>query len=87
MKDDQVTLRLPRATAALLAERARERGVVKSQIVREALEAYIVAPAPMNADAAWARVAPLVGSLSLDRAASHRDALAKRIRQHNWRAK
>lgn len=42
--EDQVTFRLPRAVARVLARRARERGVPKSQLVREALETYLAGP-------------------------------------------
>ncbi len=85
MKDDQLTLRLPRDLAKALAERARERGAAKSQLVREALEAYLAGGAPADPQAAWRSVAHLVGSVALDPAAIERDALASRIRSHNWR--
>ena len=84
MKDDQLTLRLPGALGRMLAQRAREQGVPKSQLVREALEAYL-ATATAVPGAAWQAVAPLVGSLALDRARSGRDALARQMRAHNWR--
>jgi hypothetical protein len=85
MKDAQLTLRLPRALARMLAKRARERAVPKSQLVREALESYFVTPAGVDGGLAWQRVAPLVGSIKLDAAAVERDGLARQIREHNWR--
>jgi hypothetical protein len=44
MKDDHLTLRLPRELARALARWARERGVPKSQLAREAVARYL-APA------------------------------------------
>lgn len=85
MKDDQITLRLPRALSRALGRRARERGVPKSQLAREALEAYLAGRPEDEPGAAWGRIAPLVGSLRLDRAAVERDALARQLRAHNWR--
>jgi Ribbon-helix-helix protein, copG family len=41
MKDDHLTLRLPRALARALARWARERGVPKSQLAREAVARYL----------------------------------------------
>jgi len=84
MKDDQVTLRLPRELARSLARTARARGVPKSQLVREALQAYLVTETAAEGEA-WARVAPLVGSLALDPTAVEREALSRQMRSHNWR--
>ena len=83
MKDDQVTLRLPRDLARLIERRARERGLPRSQVIREALEAYLTAPAA--AASGWDRVRHMVGSLPLDARAIERDALTRQIRDHNWR--
>lgn len=41
MKDDHLTLRLPRELARALARWARERGVAKSHAVREAVARYL----------------------------------------------
>jgi hypothetical protein len=41
MKDDHLTLRLPRELARALARWARERGVSKSQLAREAVVRYL----------------------------------------------
>jgi len=86
MKDDQLTLRLAADVAAALEREAKGRGVAKSQVVREAIRAYLVdSPAAQSADA-WSRVAPLIGSAELDRKAASRDQLARRLRAHNWRS-
>ncbi len=68
-----------------LAQRARERGTTKSQLVREAIEAYLTGPPGVEPQAAWQRVTHLVGSVALDPAAVERDGLATQIRSHNWR--
>jgi hypothetical protein len=41
MKDDHLTLRLPRELARALARWARERGLPKSQLAREAVARYL----------------------------------------------
>lgn len=87
MKDDQLTLRLPRELARQLARRAREQRVKKSEVVREALQSYL-APEPLVATdpgAAWERVKHMVGAFPLDPDAIERDELARQIRDHNWR--
>jgi len=81
---DQSSFRLPRALTQALARVARERGVPKSQVVREALQAYLI-DTPADPDVAWHRVAPMVGSVELDAAQIERDALARQIKAHNWR--
>lgn len=86
MKEDQLTLRLPRELARLLARRARDRGLPKSQVVREAIQAYLAdQPQTLPPGAAWERVKHMVGSLEFDEAAIERDELARQIRDHNWR--
>ncbi len=84
MKDDQLTLRLPADMARLLRGRAKASGVPASQLVRDALQAYLTEPnqAPGSA---WDRVAQLVGSIALDRTALKRDPIAAQMRAHNWR--
>jgi hypothetical protein len=82
--DAQLTLRLPAPLARALGRLARQRGVVRSQLVREALEAYLAGPAAPDPATLWRQAAPLVGSLRLappDEQAS----LAARLRDHNWR--
>jgi predicted DNA-binding protein len=86
MKDDQITLRLPRELTRAIARRARQSGVPRSQVVREAIVQYLAAAVPgQTPENVWERLAPLVGSVALDHAAAERDALARRIRAHNWR--
>jgi Arc/MetJ-type ribon-helix-helix transcriptional regulator len=85
MQDDQVTLRIPRELARALRQQARERGVPSSQIVREALQAYLGATMPEDPATTWARLTPLIGSLSIGSDAVERDALASQIKRHNWR--
>ncbi len=46
MKDEHLTLRLPRDLARALARWAREHSVPKSQVVREAVARYCLPPAP-----------------------------------------
>lgn len=85
MKNDQLTLRIDRKLAAALEQRSKERQVPKSQMVREALQAYLVGVPARSSAEAWDRVSHLVGSVSLDHAALERDALARQLRAHNWR--
>ena len=84
MKDNQITLRLPATLARKVARYARERGIPKSQVVREAIQIYL-ANAPVDAASAWSRVEALVGAASLDPAAIERDTLASQLSAHNWR--
>ena len=49
MKADHLTLRLPRELARALSRWARERGIPKSQLVREAVARYL-APADGGAE-------------------------------------
>jgi len=84
MKDDQITLRLPADLARLLRTRAKAFGAPASQLVREALQAYLAEQSD-SAGTAWDRVAPMVGSVTLDRTAIKRDPIAAQIRAHNWR--
>ncbi|MFQ6047418.1 MAG: ribbon-helix-helix protein, CopG family [Gemmatimonadales bacterium] len=83
--DDQITLRLPRGLARALARRARQLGVPKSRVVREALEAYLAGGTPEGGLPAWGRVQALIGAVELDPGKVEQDALARRIREHNWR--
>ena len=84
--DDQLTLRVPADLARRLAARARAAGIKRSQVVREALQAWLAdAPEAPRATSVRERMGPYVGALSLDRAALERDELAQRLRAHNWR--
>ncbi|MDA1081931.1 MAG: ribbon-helix-helix protein, CopG family [Gemmatimonadetes bacterium] len=93
---------MPAELAKRLTARAKASGVKRSQVVREALQAWLdAAPASETVSetvlerASTQRSAPVVGvrerigsyigAVSLDRASAERDALAKRLRAHNWR--
>ncbi len=45
MKDEQYSFRLPRAVVASLDREARQRGIPKAQVVREALVEFLARPA------------------------------------------
>lgn len=82
----QTSFRLPPELNRALSRLARQRGVPKSQLVREALERYLAAPEP-TADPLTVRErsAPYIGSVRLPSASSADDEVAVRIREHNWR--
>lgn len=82
----QMTLRMPPELARRLAARARAAGVKRSQVVREALGAFLaVAPEPPRATSVRERLGSYIGAVSLDHAAAEYDELAQRLRAHNWR--
>lgn len=84
--DDQITLRIPVALARVLTRRAREQGVPKSQVVREALRGYLEAAAPAGSQPdPRGALEHFRGAAPLDRAAIEADALARQMRAHNWR--
>ena len=84
--DDQMTLRLPGDLARRLARRAREAGVKRSAVVREALVAFLGPDhAPVRPLAVRERLGPFIGAVRLDRPALERDELARQLRDHNWR--
>jgi len=85
MRDEQLTLRLPHALLRDVDRRARALGVPKAQVVREALAAYLATPAEADPAAPLQAVSALVGSLDLDPDGIERDAIAARVRRHNWR--
>lgn len=84
--ETQTTFRLPTGLARLLARRAKERGVSKAQLVREALEGYLT-PDPPDDRAMMVResAAGYLGSLSLNPSPGQADPLAAMIRERNWR--
>ena len=82
---DQTTFRLPPALARALARRARERGVPKSHLVREALERYLALPSVPDANLVRERSAPYLGALQLDESRLASDGVARLIRDRNWR--
>jgi len=83
--DQQTSIRLPRALGLALARQAKERGVPKAQLVREALELYLAAPSATDADRVRERSSPYLGALSLDPKRVTRDPTARLIRSRNWR--
>ena len=79
MKDDHLTLRLSRELARALARWARERGVPKSQLAREAVVSYLspagpaaeapARPPPVSASelaARWTRLPRLTSQEAAD---------------------
>jgi metal-responsive CopG/Arc/MetJ family transcriptional regulator len=84
--EDQLTLRIPKQLAQALARSARERGVPKSQVVREALREYL-GQTPGAADRATLlrRLEAYRGIAPLDSKAIAADPLTRQIYEHNWR--
>lgn len=81
----QTSFRLPPDLARALDRLARERGVPKSQLVREALARYLAAPeASSRVMAVRERSAPYIGAIRLD-APGRGDAVGALIRERNWR--
>jgi hypothetical protein len=65
---------------------AKERGIRKSQLVREALEQYLAGPtgdAPVGLSVRD-RIAPYIGSINLS-GPGDAEAIADRVRRRNWR--
>ncbi len=84
--DNQLTLRVPAELARRLAARAKASGVKRSQVVREALLAYLAsAPDQPRTTSVRERLAPYLGAVTLDAPSTERDELAQRLRSHNWR--
>lgn len=82
----QTSFRLPKEMLRELARRAKQRGVPKSQLVREALELYLGASESADAPVLTVRErsAPLIGSIDLS-GRTDGDVIAVRIRRQNWR--
>lgn len=83
--DDQLSLRLPADLAKALERESRERGVPRSQMVREAVQAYLGAPVVSPGMTTWDRIAPYQGALSRNPEDAEASEIARRVRQHNWR--
>jgi hypothetical protein len=81
--DTQTTFRLPEGLARALERYAAERRIPKSQVVREALEAFLASPGPSITDRVRERGAPYLGALSLRDGTD--DPMARLIRTRNWR--
>ena len=84
--ESQLTLRVPADLARRLAARAKATGAKRSQVVREALQAFLAVPreAPRSTSVRE-RLGVYIGAVSLDRPSTERDDLAQRLRSHNWR--
>lgn len=84
--DDQLTFRIPKELASVLNRSARERGVPRSQLVREALREYLGhrSAAPDRATI-LKRLEAYRGIAALDHAAIEADPIARQIYEHNWR--
>jgi predicted DNA-binding protein len=81
-----VSFRLSRELSRSLTKLARERGVPKSQLVREAIESYLAsAEPPASPSVVRERLAPYVGMVTLDYGALASDPVARQIRDRNWR--
>ena len=59
-----ISLKVPEPLAANLIEMAQRKGVSKSALIRDALEAYLQANGAERAESALSQVADLVGILS-----------------------
>ena len=83
--EEQITLRLPKALARSLAQRAKKRGVPKSQLVREAVSRYLSEREPLSDEdfaRAWKKH---IGSVDIDYDAALTDPIARQIYDHNFR--
>lgn len=81
---EQTSFRLPDTLARALARAAEERGIPKSQLVREALEQYLAEGEPLPTDQVRERSAPYLGALQLDPCRADDDG-SRLIRERNWR--
>ena len=83
---DQTSFRLPLGMLRELERVAKERGVPKSQLVREALELYLNKPAHSESAglSIQDRTAPYIGSINLS-GPGDAEAIADRVRRRNWR--
>lgn len=83
---EQTSFRLPAEMLREVERVARERGIPKSQLVREALERYLTKPAPGESGvlSVQDRTAPFIGSINLS-GPGDAEAIADRVRRRNWR--
>ena len=81
---DLTSFRLDKDMARALNKLAQERGVPKSQIVREAIARYLADPGGSDVVlTVRERSAPYVGAVRLGR--GRQDEVSRLIRDHNWR--
>ena len=59
-----ISLKVPESLASRLEDTARQKGVSKSTLIRDALEAYLQADRAERAESALSQVAELAGILS-----------------------
>lgn len=88
MTPGQTSFRLPVELLRMLTRTAKQRGVPKSQLVREALERYLAAgnpPEPRAPLAVRERTATYMGMIRLPDPDEADDPIAVRIRENNWR--
>lgn len=83
--DDQLTFRIPRDLARALARRAKERGVPRAHVVREALVTYLAASEPASPEELRRRLKRFIGAVALDHDALQADPITRQIYEHNWR--
>ena len=84
--DDQLTFRIPKELALALSHLARDRGVPRSQVVREALREYLGSgTATTDRATILKRLEAYRGIAALDHAAIEADPIARQIYEHNWR--
>ena len=84
--DDQTSFRLPREMLHELGRLSKERGVPRSQLVREALELYLSRPATDSPVLTVRdRSAPYIGMIDLT-GPGDAESVADRVRRRNWRA-
>ena len=84
--DDQTSFRLPREMLLEVGRLAKERGVPRSQLVREALELYLSRPAAAETPVLTIRdrSAPYIGSVDLT-GPGDAESVADRVHRRNWR--
>lgn len=82
----QTSFRLPGEMLREIERVAKERGIPKSQLVREALERYLAKPAAGASTvlSVQDRTAPYIGSINLS-GPGDAEAIADRVRRRNWR--
>jgi hypothetical protein len=84
---DQTSFRLPPEMLRALGRLARQRGIKKSQLVREALEQYLASqgtsPQDVQPMTLRERTAPYIGSINLG--SGDTEDITVRIRRQNWR--
>ncbi len=81
--DTQLTVRLPADLTNKINEKARRLRLKKSDIVRQAVIAYL--EGPEETEKPYDRVKHLIGSIRSGAMSPSREDLIRTIRQHNFR--